>query len=77
MKILNRNTFSEEEVTFKKINKGDNKSVYVPNGATGDFTLIYIGKSCFALHDLEKIINFVNKKDLNESLNYRIKNYSK
>ncbi len=75
MKILNRNTFTEEEVTFKNIKKGDNKSIYSPNGATGDFTLIYIGKSCFALHDLEKIMSFAKKKDLNESLNYRVKNY--
>jgi hypothetical protein len=68
MEILNRNNFTEEEVTFKNIKKGDNKS---------DFTLIYIGKSCFALHDLEKVVNFAKKKDLNESLNYRVKNYIK
>lgn len=62
MEILNRNTFSGEEVTSKEV-KGTK--------------LVYIGKSCYSLHDLEKVITFVNKKDLNESLNYRIKNYSK
>jgi hypothetical protein len=66
MEILNRNTFTEEEVTFKNTKKGDS-----------DFTLVYIGKSCFALHDLEKIVSFAKKKDFNESLNYRVRNYIK
>jgi len=61
MKILNRNTFTEEKVTFKKVEK--------------ESTLIYIGGACYSLQDLEYVISKVKLKDLNESLNYRVKNY--
>ena len=60
MEILNKNTFSDENVTIEK-KKGD--------------TLIYIGKACYSLNDLEKVVNFAKAKDLNESLNYRVKNF--
>jgi hypothetical protein len=65
MRILNKNTFVDEEVTFKTIKKNDN-----------DFTLIYIGKSCYSLQDLKRIISKVEIKDFNDSLNYRIKKYN-
>ena len=61
MKILNRNTFTEEKVTFKKVEK--------------ESTLIYIGGACYSLQDLEYVISKVKLKDLNESLNYMVKNY--
>jgi len=61
MKILNRNTFTEEKVTFKKVEK--------------ESTLIYIGGACYSIQDLEYVISRVKLKDLNESLNYRVKNY--
>ena len=61
MKILNRNTFTEEKVTFKKVEK--------------ESTLIYIGKACYSLQDLEYVVSRVKLKYLNESLNYRVKNY--
>lgn len=72
MKVLNRNTFTEEKVVIEKVKKGDNKSVDLPNGALNDFTLIYIGKSCYSLTDLEKIVNKAKTKDFYESLNYRV-----
>lgn len=62
MEILNKNTFSDEDVTIEK-KKGD--------------TLIYIGKACYSLRDLERVINFAKTKDLNESLNYRVRNFIK
>ena len=62
MEILNKNTFSDENVTIEN-RKGD--------------TLIYIGKACYSLRDLERVINFAKTKDLNESLNYRVKNFIK
>lgn len=62
MEILNKNTFSDENVTMEK-RKGE--------------TLIYIGKACYSLRDLERVINFAKTKDLNESLNYRVKNFIK
>jgi hypothetical protein len=62
MEILNRNTFSDDNVTIEK-KKGD--------------TLIYIGKACYSLIDLERVINFAKTKDLNESLNYRVKDFIK
>lgn len=62
MKILNRNTFTEEKVTF--IENGENKP-----------TLIYFGGACYSLQDLEYVVSRVKLKDLNESLNYRVKNY--
>lgn len=62
MEILNKNTFVEENVT-----------VEVSDGST----LIHIGKACYSLQDLEKIVSFAKKKDLNESLNYRVKKYTK
>ena len=64
MRILNRNTFVDDEVTIKKNKKGDS-------------ILIYIGKSCYSIQDLERVINFAKTKDLNESLNYRVKEYNK
>jgi len=62
MEILNKNTFSDENVTIEK-KKGD--------------TLIYIGKACYSLRDLERVINFAKTKDLNESLNYRVRHFIK
>lgn len=69
MKILNRNTFTEENVTIEVVRVSENKLV-------DDSTLIYMGKNCYSLQDLEKILNFANKKDLNGSLNYRVKKYT-
>jgi hypothetical protein len=63
MEILNKNTFSDENVAIEKNRKGD--------------TLIYIGKACYSLNDLEKVVSFAKTKDLNESLNYRVKNFIK
>lgn len=37
--------------------------------------LIYIGKACYSVKDLEKIITLSKTKDLNQSLNYRIEKY--
>jgi hypothetical protein len=78
MRILNRNTFVDEEVTFKKVKKGDNNNtIYTSQGTLEDFTLVYIGKSCYTLQDLKKIVSIIEIKDLNDSLNYRVKNYNK
>lgn len=41
-----------------------------------DKGLIYIGKACYSIKDLEKIIKKVKTKDLNESLNYRVRKYA-
>lgn len=60
MEILNRNTFTDEEVYIEKNNSE---------------TLIYIGKACYSINDLEKIVNLAKTKDLNQSLNYRIEKY--
>lgn len=60
MEILNRNTFTDEEVYTEKKNSE---------------ALIYIGKACYSVKDLEKIISLSKTKDLNQSLNYRIEKY--
>ena len=38
--------------------------------------LIYIGKACYQIKDLEKIIKNYKVKDLNDSLNYRVRRYA-
>lgn len=79
MKVLNRNTFTEELVSFQEIKKGENPTVNVPEGALGDFTLVTIGKSLYSLEDLEAIIVEAKrrrKKDFNEVLNYRVRTYT-
>jgi predicted aconitase len=72
MKILNRNTFSEEEVTSKKMN--------IAHPSHEEITLIYIGKNCYSLEDLEGVIEQIKnkkKKDFNDVLNYRVSTYTK
>lgn len=60
MEILNKNTFTEDKVYFEKTKEG---------------TLIFIGKSCYSVKDLEFIISKSKLKDFNECLNYRVKDY--
>lgn len=72
MEILDKNTFTEEEVTIEVV-KNKDRTI----SSMGNSTLVHIGKACYSLQDLEKIVNFAKKKDLNESLNYRIKKYTK
>lgn len=60
MEILNRNTFTDEGIYIEKKNSE---------------VLIYIGKACYSVKDLEKIISISKTKDLNQSLNYRIEKY--
>jgi len=67
MKIINRNTFSEDVVTTKKMILPTSEKV----------TLVYIGKSCYSLEDLENLVgNIKNRKSGDEkfieSLNYRV-----
>lgn len=38
--------------------------------------LVYIGKSCYKIDDLEKVVMIGKAKDLNESLNYRVRNFN-
>jgi hypothetical protein len=69
MKILNRNTFSEDSVTTKKL---------ITNHPTPkEDTLVYIGSNSYLLEDLEKIISKIKTKKSGddkfvESLNYRV-----
>ena len=37
--------------------------------------LVYIGKSCYKIEDLERITTAFRAKDLNDSLNYRVRKY--
>jgi hypothetical protein len=60
MEILNKNTFTDEKVYIEKNNSE---------------TSIHIGKACYSIKDLEKIINLTKTKDFNQSLNYRIEKY--
>lgn len=60
MEILNKNTFTDEKVYIDKKNSE---------------ILIHIGKACYSVKDLEKIITLSKTKDLNQSLNYRIEKY--
>jgi hypothetical protein len=62
MEILNKNTFTEDKVYFENSKEG---------------ILVYIGKSCYSVKDLELIVAKSKLKDFNESLNYRIMNYQK
>ena len=39
--------------------------------------LVYIGKACYSIKDLETIVLKSRMKDFNESLNYRVSNYGK
>ena len=68
MEIQNKNTFSDEAVTIKKI---DNELV------------VYIGKNSYLLSDLEKVVNKAKTKSMKSadenfisSLNYRIRTYT-
>jgi len=69
MKILNRNTFSEDSVTTKKL---------MTNYPTPkEDTLVYIGSNSYLLEDLERIISQIKTKKSSddkfvESLNYRV-----
>lgn len=60
MEILNKNTFSDDNVIIEKVD---------------DVTLVYIGKACYSLRDLEKVVAIAKKRDFNESLNYRVRQY--
>ena len=69
MKILNRNTFSEERVTSKKMN--------ITHPSHEEITLVYIGKSCYSLEDLDNLVRKVKMEKSGdekfiESLNYRV-----
>lgn len=69
MKILNRNTFSEDDVTIKKL--------IVAHPSHEEGTLVYIGKSCYLLKDLEDMITKIKieksgDQKFVESLNYRV-----
>lgn len=68
MEIENKNTFSDEVVTIKKIDSE---------------LIVYIGKNSYLLSDLEKVVNkakvkFTKSADENfiSSLNYRIRTYT-
>lgn len=37
--------------------------------------LVYIGKACYKIKDLERIIGVFKVKDFNDSLNYRVRKY--
>lgn len=72
MRILNRNTFSEDEVTTKKL--------VVAHPSHEEGTLVYIGKSCYLLKDLEDMITKIKIEKTGdqkfvESLNYRVRNH--
>lgn len=41
-----------------------------------DKGLVHIGKSCYKIEDLEKIVIAGKAKDLNDSLNYRVRTYT-
>jgi len=73
MEILNRNTFNEDDVTSKKV------SISYPTHE--EITLVYIGKNCYSLKDLENIIKQIKskkkEKDFMDSLNYRVRTYTK
>lgn len=69
MRILNRNTANEDEVTTKKL--------IVTHPSHEEGTLVYIGKSCYLLKDLEDMITKIKiektgDQKLIESLNYRV-----
>jgi len=46
-----------------------------------EITLVYIGKNCYSLKDLENIIKQIKskkkEKDFMDSLNYRVRTYTK
>ncbi len=59
------------EITNK--NTFTDEKVYFerPNG------LVYIGKACYTIEDLEKLTTTFRVKDFNDSLNYRVRKYIK
>jgi hypothetical protein len=38
--------------------------------------LIYIGKNAYSVKSLEKIVQLAKVKDINDSLNYRVRKYA-
>lgn len=77
MRILNRNTFSEDEVTTKKM--AHPSSCWCANCRSNHSIgiLVYIGKSCYSLKDLEALISKIKVEKSGdekfiESLNYRV-----
>lgn len=54
-----------------------NKNTFTEEQVHFDRTegLVYIGKSCYRIEDLERITVTFRVKDLNDSLNYRVKKY--
>lgn len=58
--------------------KIENKNTFIDENVYIDKEkrLIYIGKNAYSVRSLEKIVQLTKVKDINDSLNYRVRKYA-